>query len=73
MRPLFPGEWVALGVLGLALAADVVLIRRGHDPISTVIRRGVVSRLAVVALSAHLCTRIPHDPLSWAGARLTRG
>lgn len=73
MRPLFPGEWVALGVLGLALAADVVLIRVGHDPISTVVRRSVVARVAVAAITAHLVARIPHDPLTWAGGMVARG
>lgn len=72
MRPLFPGEWVALGVLGLALAADVVLIHAGHEPISTVVRRGTIARVVTAALATHLLLRVPHDPISWAGRRLTR-
>lgn len=33
VRRLEPGEWVALGLVGAALVADVLLIRRGYVPL----------------------------------------
>jgi hypothetical protein len=73
MRPLWPGEVVALGMLAGALAADVVLIHLCHEPISTCVRRSTVGRVVVAALAAHLCFSIPNDPLTWAGRRLSSG
>lgn len=67
-----PGDWVALGLLAEALALDLLLIRRGHDPISTCVRRSFLAKAVTLGLAAHLVASIPHDPLSWIGRRLTK-
>jgi hypothetical protein len=67
-----PGHWTATGLIAAALAADVLLIRRGHEPISTAVRSSKIAKALTLALAAHLVMRIPHDPLHWAGERLTR-
>jgi hypothetical protein len=67
VRRLLPGEVVALVAVGGVLAADVVLIRKGHDPVSTCVRRNPHARRVVRALSAHLVDEIPGDLLTWAG------
>lgn len=72
MRRLAPGEVVALGLVAEALVLDVVLIRRGHDPISTCVRGAFLARAVTVAIAVHLCAHVPHDPLSALGRRLTR-
>jgi hypothetical protein len=72
MRRLEPGEWVALTALSGVLAADVVLIRRGHDPVSTCIRRNPHTRRVVRALAAHLTDTVPLDLLTWAGRFVVR-
>lgn len=72
MRRLDPGELVAVGLVGAALAADVVLIRCDHLPVSTCVRRGLVARAAVLLLAAHLLFVLPFDPLSWLGGKCTR-
>jgi hypothetical protein len=72
MRKLAPGEVVALALVAEALIADVVLIRKGHDPISTAVRRNPHARRMVRWLSAHLCDDIPLDVLTWLGGRVTR-
>jgi hypothetical protein len=72
MRRLDPGEWCAVSLVGAALAMDVVLIRKGHKPISEVVRANPHSRRLVRALSAHLCDQVPGDLLTLAGARLAK-
>ena len=59
MRRLDPGEVVAVGLVGAALTADVVLIRRDCLPISTCVRRGVVARVVAAYLAAHLLFDLP--------------
>jgi hypothetical protein len=66
-----PGNWAACGLVGTALVLDVVLIRRGHDPISTCVRTSRVGKAATAVLAAHLVATIPGDPLSWAANRIT--
>lgn len=66
-----PGDWLAAGLVVEALLLDVVLLRGGHDPISTCVRRSWLARAVTVALAAHLVAHVPHDPLSAAG-RLVR-
>jgi len=72
VRRLEPGEWVAVSAVGYVLAADVWLIRRGHKPVSEVVRGNAHSRRIVRALSAHLCDTVPGDLLTFAGARLAK-
>lgn len=72
MRRLEPGEWVAVGLVAQALVADVILIRRGHDPVSTAVRKNPHARRIVRWLAAHLSDDIPGDVLTWAGGRLVR-
>ena len=67
MRRLEPGEWVAVALVVEALAADVWLIRRGHDPVSTCVRRNPTARRVVRWLSAHLGDEIRGDLLTAAG------
>jgi hypothetical protein len=68
-----PGDWVAVCLVAEALLIDVFLLRRGHDPISTCVRRSWLARAAAVALCAHLCTHIPNDPLSRMAGKVSRG
>ena len=68
-----PGHWVGVSLIATALAADVVLIRRDHEPISTVVRRSVVARTVVAYLAAHLLLEIPGDPLTALGRKVQRG
>ena len=72
MRRLEPGEWVAVGLIAEALLIDVVLIRRGHQPISTCVRQSPAARRTVRWLSAHLTDTVPHDLLSLAGRAVER-
>lgn len=72
MRRLEPGEWVALTAVAGVLLADVVLIRRGHRPVSECVRRNAHARRAVRFLAGHLTDSIPMDPLSMAGRWLER-
>jgi hypothetical protein len=67
-----PGNWAACGLVGTALAIDVALIRRGHDPISTCVRTSRIGKATAALLAAHLVATIPHDPLSWAADQITR-
>lgn len=76
-RVCVPVDHVALlalgGVAGGIAAVDVVLIRTGHVPLSSAIRRSVALRVVVLALAAHLVARLPFDPLTWLCRRLSRG
>lgn len=72
MRRLEPGEWVALGLVAEALIADVVLIRRGHRPVSECVRTNAHSRRLVRALASHLTDTVPLDPLTMLGRWLER-
>lgn len=72
MRRLEPGEWVALAAVTGVLTADVVLIRRGHRPVSECVRTNAHTRRLVRALSAHLTDTVPLDPLTMAGRWLER-
>lgn len=71
MRGPEPGMAAAAGLVGWALVVDVVLIRRSCDPISSCVRRSRVARVVTAYLALHLLTRLPHDPLSWLGRRLS--
>lgn len=72
MRRLEPGEWVAITAVAGVLAADVVLIRRGHKPVSECVRMNAHSRRVVRFLAGHLTDSIPLDPLTMAGRYLER-
>lgn len=72
MRRLEPGEWVALAAVAEVLVADVVLIRRGHKPVSECIRSNAHTRRIVRFLSAHLTDTVPLDVLTMAGRWLER-
>lgn len=72
MRRVEPGEWVALALVAEALIADVLLIRKGHEPISTCVRASRAHRMVTLALTCHLCLTVPFDPLTYAGRRFTR-
>lgn len=72
MRHLEPGEWVAISAVAYVLAADVVLIRKGHEPVSTCIRRNAHWRRVVRAGAAHLTDTVPGDLLTMAGARFVK-
>lgn len=61
------GLRVAGGLVAAALAADVVLIRRGHLPVSTAVRQSKAARAIAAGLACHLLFSIPHDPLSSLG------
>jgi hypothetical protein len=67
-----PGNWAAVGLVGSALAIDVVLIRRGEDPISTCVRTSRIGKAATALLAAHLVATIPNDPLTAIADRITR-
>jgi hypothetical protein len=73
-HPCVPVDRIALaalaGVAGGVAAVDVVLIRTGHIPLSSAIRRSVSLRLVAVALAAHLVLTLPFDPLTWLCRRL---
>jgi hypothetical protein len=72
MRRLDPGEWCAVALVTEALLLDLWLLRKGHDPISTVVRANPHARRVVRALSGHLTDNIPGDLLTLAGARLAK-
>jgi hypothetical protein len=67
-----PGDWVAVCLVAEALLIDVVLLRRGHDPISSCVRRSWAAKAVTVALCVHMCSHVPNDPLSAMARRLTR-
>jgi hypothetical protein len=67
-----PGNWAAVGLVGSALAIDVVLIRRGEDPISTCVRTSRIGKATTAVLAAHLIATIPGDPLTALADRITR-
>lgn len=71
MRRPAPGEVIAVALVVEALAADVWLIRKGHDPISTCVRRSATARRVVRWFGAHLTDSIPGDLLTFAAARIT--
>ena len=67
-----PANWAACGLVGTALAVDVALLRKGHDPISTCVRTSRIGKAATLLLAAHLIATIPNDPLSLAADWVTR-
>lgn len=56
-------------VAGIA-GCDVLLIRRGHPPLSSYVRRSAGWRLFIVVLALHLLAEVPGDPFTWLGKRL---
>lgn len=67
------GLRAAAGLVATALAIDVLLIRRGHLPISSAVRQSRAARAVAAGLCAHLLFSIPHDPLSSLGRLVERG
>lgn len=67
-----PGAVAAAGLVAWALAIDVALIRRGSEPISTVVRRSRVGRAVVAYLALHLLASFKGDPLALAGGWVER-
>ena len=56
-------------IAGIA-GADVWLLRSGHLPLSTVIRKSKWLRAGIVYLAFHLLFDLPFDPLHRAAQRL---
>lgn len=61
------GGWIAAGLVGTALAADVALIKTRREPISTCVRDSRVGRAVTLLLALHLLGTWRFDPLRWAG------
>lgn len=51
-------------------AADVLLLRRGHPPMSSYVRRSTGWRAFIVVLALHLLAEVPGDPFTWLGKRI---
>lgn len=66
-----PGAVIAVALFAEALAADVWLVRKGHESISTCVRESATGRRATRWLCAHLTDSIRGDLLALAGARLS--
>lgn len=66
-----PGEVVAAGLLATGLSASAVLVALGHDPVSTCVRSSWPLRITALVIFTHMVFRIPHDPLTWVGRRLS--
>lgn len=72
MAPPRPGLVIAVGLVAEALIADVWLLRKGHDSISTCVRESPGARRATRWLSAHLTDSIRGDLLVAAGSLIAR-
>lgn len=60
-------EAALAGIATGVVIVNVVLIRTGHPPLSSAIRRSPWLRRAAKALAAHVTEDIPFDPLTALG------
>lgn len=71
-RRIEPGEVAAWALMGSGLGASVLLIRKGHSPVSSCVRGSWPLKAVVLYGSVHLLCTLPWDPLTKAGERLGR-
>jgi hypothetical protein len=69
---LKPGDYAAVGLIGSALAIDVVLLRNNCEAISSCVRRSRTAKVITALLAAHLLASWRHDPLTALADRITR-
>jgi hypothetical protein len=66
-----PGDVIALALGSVGLGASVVLVRNGLRPVSTCIRTTTPLRIIAAGLLIHVVFRVPFDPLTAIGRRLS--